>query len=217
MRARGILFDLDGTLIDSAPLIAGIINAMLAARGTGRRVTPGDARPHLTRSGEQLVAAMLAADATDPAQDIAEFRDLYAARPTPATCLYDGVRDGLEALGAAGVAMAICSNKPQPLCEKVVRDLALGPLFAAVAGSMPDRPLKPAPAIGARALEAMGLGAHEVTYVGDSEVDRQTAAALGTPFLHVGYGYAEAHMVREGFPTFVTFGALVAHHLAEAA
>lgn len=205
MRAGRVIFDLDGTLIDSAPLIAGIINEMLQSRGAARRVTPLDAHPVLTQGGDRLVATLMGAEAAGLDQDVSEFRRRYRERPTPPDCLYDGVREGLARLRSAGWRMAVCSNKPQPLCEKVLNDLGIGQLFDGIAGSVPGVPLKPAPPIGLAALNALGHGSERVHYIGDSEVDRRTAATLNLPFVHVTYGYAEADMLPGDYPSFATF------------
>jgi len=187
-----VIIDLDGTLVDSAPLIAGIINQMLADRSSPRTVTASEARIFLTRGGSQLVTALLGPDVGDLDHDLADFRTRYAALATPADCLFPGVRDGLDALSALGVRMAICSNKPQSLCDKIVADLALDHHFVAIVGSTDGVPLKPAPDLAFRALAQLGSTASDCLYVGDSDVDRQTAARAGIGFLFVAYGYAEA-------------------------
>ncbi|HEV2043770.1 MAG TPA: HAD-IA family hydrolase [Sphingomicrobium sp.] len=186
-----IIFDLDGTLVDSAPLCAAIINEMLRERGSTRAVTEADSREYLTKGGSQLVTALLGGDGGETQNDLEAFRDRYAARQTPADCLFPGVRDGLGALSRSGVRMAICSNKPQHLCDKIVADLSLASFFEVVVGSVPGRPLKPAPDLANLALKKFGAEAADCLYVGDSEVDRQTAAAAGIPFIFVTYGYAE--------------------------
>lgn len=190
-KVTSVIFDLDGTLVDSAPLCADIINKMLCERGSPRSVTATDAREYLTKGGAQLVTAMLGSDGGETRDELGAFRDLYAARPTPADCLFPGVRDGLHALSRCGVRMAICSNKPQQLCDKIVADLSLTPFFEVVVGSEPGRSLKPAPDLAILALDKLGAGPAESLYVGDSKVDQQTAAAAGIPFLFVAYGYAE--------------------------
>ncbi|MEO7410964.1 MAG: HAD-IA family hydrolase [Sphingomicrobium sp.] len=190
-RPPSLIIDLDGTLVDSAPLIAGIINQMLAHRGSRRTVAPADARAFLTQGGSHLVTALLGPHLVDLDSDLADFRTRYTTRATPTDCLFPGVADGLAALSALGVRMAICSNKPQSLCDKIVADLQLGQHFDAIVGSTDALPLKPAPDLALVALEQLGASAAECLYVGDSDVDRQTAANAGIGFLFVTYGYAE--------------------------
>lgn len=186
-----LIFDLDGTLVDSAPLCAAIINEMLRERGSPRTVTAAVSRDYLTKGGSELVSALLGSDGGDSRHELAAFRDRYAARPTPADCLFPGVRDGLGALARSGIRMAICSNKPQHLCDKIVADLSLAHSFQVVVGSVPGVELKPAPDLARRALDQLGARPADCLYVGDSEVDRLTAAAAGIPFVFVAYGYAE--------------------------
>lgn len=188
---KAVIFDLDGTLVDSAPHCALLVNEMLDERDAPHRVTPDDARQFLTRGGKDLVAALMGDACADVDGDVADFRRRYATMPTPPSCLFEGVRDGLDSLRDAGVTMAICSNKPQHLCEKIVDDLDLAAHFAAVVGSQDGTPLKPDPALAARALDGLGRTRADTLYVGDSDVDRRTAQAIGLPFLFVTYGYAE--------------------------
>jgi len=206
---RPIIFDLDGTLVDSAPLCAEIINEMLAERGSRRAVSAADARRFLTRGGIELVSALLAGDGLETEIDVADFRSRYAARPTPASCLFPGVAEGLAELHRLGARMAICSNKPQHLCEKIVADLGIAGHFAVVAGSVPDLPLKPHAALAGKALAALDGKPEVCLFVGDSEVDRLTAEAAGIPFLFVTYGYAEPGFTADGDDRVDHFGDLV--------
>ena len=202
-----IIFDLDGTLIDSAPLCAAIINEILHERGSPRVVSAADARAYLTQGGAQLVTALLGSVGDEARHDLAAFRDRYAARPTPADCLFPGVRHGLSALSRSGVRIAICSNKPQQLCAKIVADLAID--CAVVVGSVPGVPLKPAPDLARLALEKLGADPSACLYVGDSDVDRRTAKNAGIPFLFVTYGYAEPGVAIEALERFDRFDELV--------
>ena len=182
--AVDIVFDLDGTLVDSAPHIAAILSQV-----AGREIDAADARQYLTQGGEQLVSALLGDDDLDA--NLAKFRALYFSAPTP-DCLYPGVRDGLDRLVAAGRSLAICSNKPQILCDKVVADLALDH-FALVLGS---------------ACKPCNISLTAGLYVGDSKVDQDTAALSNIPFAFVSYGYAEPGFVAVQ-PHFDTFAGLI--------
>lgn len=186
--AVDIIFDLDGTLVDSATHIAAILSQV-----AGRKIKASDARHHLTKGGEQLVSALLGDDNLD--RNLAEFRELYLSLPTP-DCLYPGVRDGLDRLRQAGRTMALCSNKPQILCEKTIADLGLDH-FELIIGSA-GKPCR------------IALTANH--YVGDSKVDQDTAAITGIPFAFVSYGYAEPGFTTDAC-SFDTFPALVDHIL----
>ena len=186
-----VIFDLDGTLVDTAPLCAAIINEMLCERGSSKVVDESSARAFLTNGGAQLISGLLGSDGGQIGADLARFRTLYSARRTPSDSLYPGVGKGLRALTERGVQLAICSNKPQSLCDSIVSDLALSDHCPIVVGSLAGVPLKPAPDLALIALAKLGAASEDCLYVGDSEVDRQTAASVGIPFLFVTYGYAE--------------------------
>lgn len=193
-RPRFILFDLDGTLIDSVRVTCAIIDAMLADRGAVHRADPAVAKAMDAVGGEAMIAAVMGVHCRDPAAEIAEFRRRHAVAALPADLAFPGVGAALAALDGAGVAMAVCSNKPQPLCDKILGDLGLARHFRAVVGARPGLPRKPAPDGANEAMAALGAAAAETLYVGDSAVDVATARAAGLPVALVrwGYGLAEA-------------------------
>ncbi len=186
-----VIFDLDGTLLDSAPLCAEIMTAMRGARGRPAEVSHAEARTYASQGGHALVAGLLADLAGDPDQDLAEFRRLYASTPTPPQSLFPGVRNGLRQLHAQGTDLIVLSNKPQALCEKVVADLGLGSWFRLVVGARAGIPLKPDPTALEEIVQTLGISRRRAAYVGDSAVDHLVARAVGLPFVLVSYGYAE--------------------------
>lgn len=183
------VFDLDGTLVDSAPLCAAILNAMLAERGASFQLSTDETRPHVTAGGPAMVAALLGPHCSDPAREIGEFRDRYAATPTPPSSLYPGARQALAELAGLGIGTAVWSNKPQELCDKVLGDLGLVGCFAAIVGTGPHVPLKPDPTGLDLALARAGGARGHACYVGDSELDHEAAALAGLPFILLTHGY----------------------------
>jgi phosphoglycolate phosphatase len=186
---RHAIFDLDGTLLDSAPVCAEILNTMLGSRGVAKTLTPGDAQPHVIHGGRSMVAALLGPHAGDPEADLAEFRERYRQTPTPPSSVYPGARDALFAIRDMGVTLGLWSNKPQDLCEKVLGEMALTALFSAIVGTGPDVPLKPDPTGFDRALRKSGGTRRRCVYVGDSVADYQAAHAVGVPFIMMSSGY----------------------------
>ena len=186
---RAAIFDLDGTLVDSAAVCAEILNAMLASRGAPAALNPRAVVPYLSVGGLKMVTAMLGAHCGDAGHALAEFRARYAAMPTPPDCLYPEVRAGLHRLHRQGFRLGICSNKPQNLCDKVLGELALAPLFSAIVGGVPALPPKPAPDLLLAAMRRLGATPSASRFVGDSVVDMACAAAAGVAFIGVGYGY----------------------------
>ena len=192
-----IIFDLDGTLIDSARLTAAILDQMLARRG----VSDGADRAMIRRmdavGGEAMIAAVLGKHSSDPASELEEFRSIHRTIAVPDDLPFAGVRETLGMLDSAGAGMAICSNKPQFLCEKILGDLGLARHFRAIIGSAPDRPRKPAPDAALRALTALGGDRARTLYCGDSAIDVATALAAGLPIVLVGWGYGTAEALAE--------------------
>ena len=219
MRGHAV-FDLDGTLVDSVPLCAELLNAMLADRGADFRISHQDARPHVTRGGPAMVAALLGAYCGEVQQAISEFRQRYAATPTPASSLYPNVRESLATLRDLKFGLAVWSNKPQQLCEKVLSDLELADYFAAIVGTGPGTPLKPDPAGLDRAFAEAGASRARSCYIGDSELDHEVARCAGVPFVMLTYGYGDYSRVRPGAfvaDSFAAVPAIVASVLGSSA
>lgn len=192
MSYRNIIFDLDGTLIDSARLTAAIVDRMLAERGAAERADRALIRRMDAVGGEAMIAAALGAYSRDPALEIEEFRAIHRMIDVPGDLPFPGVRETLEALSVAGIRMAICSNKPQFLCDRILGELALAGHFAAIVGSAPERARKPDPQSALLALEGVGGTPDNTLYCGDSTIDLATARAAGLRAVLAGWGYGTA-------------------------
>lgn len=189
MPPRAVVFDLDGTLIDSAVTATAILNRMLAKRG----LPP--TRKELARNWVSLGAAGLIANAFgDAAGDlnaaIAEFRALYRELPPDPAELFPHVPEMLAALTKQGIRIGICTNKPEDLARHVVKGVGIETSFQALVGGGAGFPAKPDPMMLFETLKRLGVDAADAVYVGDSEIDAETAAAAGLPFFLVSFGYA---------------------------
>lgn len=211
--AKHLIFDLDGTLVDSCAICVEILSEMLAERGSDHVIDPLGARPWMSIGGARMVAALLGPACGDADAEIAEFRRRYAVKETRKDTLFADVADGLAALHGAGHTLAICSNKPQNLVDNVLRDTGLAPLFSSVVGQRAGLKTKPAPDMLHAVLADLGAAPDQCLFIGDSEVDHQVAEAAEIPFLFVTYGYAHADYVAPE-DSFDCFGDLAAAVLA---
>lgn len=185
-----LVFDLDGTLIDSNAACVAILREMLQARGSTTTIDEGRAAAYMSRGGRDMVRALLADACRDPDEDLKEFRARYAEHTTSRDTVFPGVEAGLQALADAGFTMAICSNKPQALCEKVLTDTGLAVHFGTIVGGRPELRPKPEPDLLDCVLFAHQLPRGEGVFIGDSEIDHAVAEAFGMPFHLLSWGYA---------------------------
>ena len=186
-----MVFDLDGTLIDSAPDMHRAVNLMLARLGCSP-LALADIRTMVGDGASALIARALAARqcvTADPTQALGEFLDHYEADPTAVTQTFPGVADTLARLQAVGLTLAVCTNKPTRLTQMILERLGIDRYFArVVAGdSMPYR--KPDPRALMEVLNGFETQPAATLMVGDSEVDAATAHGANVPFVLMTYGY----------------------------
>jgi phosphoglycolate phosphatase len=185
-----VVFDLDGTLIDSAPDIHAIANDLLLARGRDP-IDLATARGFIGRGAPAFIAQLAQAcdlPESEQSQMLKDFLTLYEDAVT-LTHPYPGVEEALTRL-AASHRLGICTNKPHRPCLAVLRHLGLDRFFAAVLGgdSLPVRKPDPRPLLETFAQ----LGDGPDIYVGDSETDAETAQRAGVPLILFTRGYRKA-------------------------
>lgn len=190
---KAIVFDLDGTLIDSAPDITAAVNQLLA----GHQLPPLTV-PQVTKmignGVEKLVErAFDAADAPLSAgrlkQVLAEMAPIYLQHTTRLTTLLPGVREALATLHVRGVALAVATNKPQAATRAILTHFGLADMMSAIVGGDAVVNKKPAPDALLLALDKIGVTASEAMMVGDSKADIGAARAAGMPVVLVRGGY----------------------------
>jgi HAD superfamily hydrolase (TIGR01549 family) len=190
-----ILLDLDGTLLDSLEDLGEAVNHALALRGLPGH-TVEEYRPMVGHGVRNLVKkAMEASQApADVSLDavLADFKAYYQAHIDVHTRPYPGMPELLEALSAAGVKLAVASNKFQEGTEYLIRRFFPGIPFVAILGDRPGAPLKPSPEIVSEALSRAGASPSDALLVGDSPTDMRTAANGGIEALAVSWGYRSA-------------------------
>ena len=185
---RAVIFDLDGTLMDSSRLILSILNTIRAERGL-IALEAADLRPHLSKGGLALVTAGLQGCAGDPMADLAQFRGRYAASRHGPGCLYPSAQHTLTGLRALGLRLGLCTNKPGALTSDALSATGLCHLFECHVTGDEGLPNKPDPRPLIECCRRMRLASDEVVFVGDSAVDRDAAATAGVKFVYVTYGY----------------------------
>lgn len=189
---RGLLWDLDGTLVDSRADLAASLNAAMVAHAFAP-LPLGTVMGFVGHGARDLVRGCLAGRGDEDAV-LAAFLDHYRTHLVVATRPYPGIPDVLEASRAKGLRQAVLTNKPIEHTEGILADLGLRGFFEAVVGgdSLPTR--KPDPE-GARAILAgWALAPEAAVMIGDSDTDTRTARAAGLWSLGVAYGIAPASL-----------------------
>lgn len=187
-----MIFDLDGTLIDSAPDLLAALNHVLVREGC-RAIALADIRPLIGDGAMRLLERGLAARGIDPAPEardamVERFLAYYEANIAVHTLAFPGVPETLESLQDSGLLLAVCTNKLQRFAEKVLEELGLSRFFDAVVGG--DGARKPDPAHLRAAVEKAGAAVDNAVMVGDSVTDVESARACAMPVVAVTYGYS---------------------------
>jgi phosphoglycolate phosphatase len=209
-----VIFDLDGTLVDSVPSLTEAGNALLAEFGRAP-LDPGTVTGFVGNGMGKLVERMLRATGGVPESGLdaalERFRAIYGADPLSGTVVYPGVRGCLEALAGAGHGLAVCTQKADAPALAILRGLGLMPPLTGFTGGDSLAVLKPDPAMLRHAAAQLPPG--PAMMVGDSEIDAATATAAGVPFLFFSGGYChvppETLGARARFDDFAELPALV--------
>ncbi len=198
MKFAGVVFDLDGTLIDSLGDIADSMNLMLASHGYPLH-SPEAYRTFVGDGILMLIKRALPAGLSE-AEYLAqkdEYAAIYRQNLQHKTKPYPGIPELLRRLEAAGLRLAVVSNKPHDATGHLVRSCFPEIRFAAVLGQRDGVPRKPDPAGPLEAAQAMGLEPARIAYVGDSGVDMHTARNAGMTPCGVLWGFRGADELRE--------------------
>ena len=187
---RAVLFDLDGTLADTAPDMARTVNAMRASRSLPP--VPLEAvRPFVSRGARGMIGA--AFGVTPEQGEFAamreEFLAIYAENLCVDTRLFPEMDELLDLLDDRGLAWGVVTNKFERLARSVIDGLGIGARSAVLVGGDTCERAKPFPDPLLHAASILSLAPSTVLYVGDDERDVQAARAAGMPVLAAGYGY----------------------------
>lgn len=199
---HAIVFDFDGTLVDSAPDLHTALDRLLKEHGRRRLEFP-EARAMIGDGARNLVARAFAA--TGPAVEgadldayLAHFFELYGQDIARLTRPYPGVVETLALLRGRGVRMGICTNKPARMTYLLLRALDIGHFFDSVIGGdeLPEK--KPDPAHLLAVLARLGVTPAEALMVGDATQDFEAARRAGLPVVLVSYGYSRVPVAELG-------------------
>ena len=188
---KTVVFDLDGTLLNTIDDLADAGNRVCAARGWPQH-TVEEYKYFVGNGIPKLVERFSPPQARTPdqlADTLAAFQADYGAHLRDKTAPYPGIPALLARLKAAGVQLAVFSNKADPLARQVVADYFDASLFDAVRGALPGVPTKPAPQGTLALMQAIGADPAATLYVGDSNVDVDTAHNAGLPCCGVLWGF----------------------------
>lgn len=222
---RAVLFDLDGTLLDTVPDLHAAVCAMLA--DLGRPALPEEAvRSYVGRGIANLVKRALAGslevaedDAPAPPDALASFRRHYARENGRRTQFFPGVREGLEAIRAAGLPMAVITNKAEAFTRPLLEMTRLAEFFSVVVSGDNLPRHKPDPMSLVWACGRLGVSPADALFIGDSVNDFLAARAACCRVFLLPYGYNEGRDVRELdcdaiVPTIVSAAGLIRHRAA---
>jgi phosphoglycolate phosphatase len=195
MAALTVVFDLDGTLVDTAPDLIETLNVVFTRDGlppldyaAARDMIGGGAR-RMIESGLKLQGRVLADDVVD--RMFADFIAHYAVHVADRSQPFPGLDAALDRLAERGCRLAVCTNKLEGLSRLLLETLGLASRFAAICGQDTFGIQKPDPEILRLTIEAAGGTMQRAVMVGDSGTDIATARAAGIPIVAVDFGYSE--------------------------
>lgn len=190
---EAVLFDLDGTLADTAPDMARTVNAMRTRRGLAP-LAAEIVRPYVSQGARGMILSAFAIAADNPEYPALreEFLALYGGNLCIDTRLFPGMEDLLDRLEASAIAWGVVTNKFERFARPIIAELGLAARAAVVIGGDTCARAKPHPDSLLHAAAAMGVAPSKTLYVGDDERDVQAARAAGMPVVVAAYGYLGA-------------------------
>jgi phosphoglycolate phosphatase len=193
MPSPALIFDLDGTLVDTAPDLLAATNAVMASQGLPL-IPPATLRHMVGFGARSLIEqAMEAAGQAVTASDLSSlldiFMDHYRNHIADGSVIFPGVVETLTSLKAAGSRLAVLTNKPQELADKLMPAIGLDHFFAEIYGAGRMRYVKPDARIFHDVVRDVGGHDGGAVMIGDSITDLKTAQAAGAPCILLSYGY----------------------------
>ena len=192
-----IIFDLDGTLIDSSVDIAWAANRTLVSYGLNER-SVAEIRDNIGWGVKPLLERLM--PGSDPMRITSareRFLEYYWGHLTVGTRLFEGVDETLKALRGMDRRLAVVTNKPVLFARKILEELGIGVYFDRVAGGDSFQNKKPHPEPLEKVIEGIGTAKDESAFVGDSAIDRETGRKAGVFTIGVSYGFRAGATIEE--------------------
>jgi phosphoglycolate phosphatase len=192
-KIAAVVFDLDGTLLDTLADLANCMNSVLTAAGHPEH--PQAAYKYFVGEGMEMLVrrALPEASSSEPevAATLAEMRREYGQRWAQTSRPYDDVPQMLDGLSSLGLSLAVLSNKPDDFTQLTVETLLPTWFFAVIRGMRPDTPAKPDPAGAIAVAAALQTNPAHMLYVGDTATDMKTGIGAGMFTIGVTWGFRE--------------------------
>lgn len=189
-----VVWDLDGTIVDSAPDLAAALNSLLAEHGK-TPIDEANVRRMIGNGVAKLIEHGFAENgvtvgSTELQSLQPRFMGLYTPRASQLSELYPGAESAIKAFHDSGVAQAVCTNKPESVSREILSNMNLAQFFECVVGGDTLEHRKPHPLPLQACLNALGTSVDSALMIGDSAVDTETARAVGVTIGLVTHGYA---------------------------
>jgi phosphoglycolate phosphatase len=194
---KGVIFDLDGTLLDTLDDIHNVVNRVLQLNGLPSR-TVLEVKAAVGRGVTELVQRLFPSGelSGQRVEKVAsDIREIFLEHGTVLTKPYTGVEEMLDTLAGRGIPMAVLTNKPQASAEKAVSVYLPDVPFRIVQGAMPGFPIKPESEIALKVVLKLGTLPEETLMVGDSDVDMDTAKNAGLIAVGVSWGFRPVELL----------------------
>ena len=183
-----VTYDLDGTLVDSAEIVCAVLNQLRHELGKAH-LHRENFLPSISLGGEDLIRSTLEVDDHQINFYLTEFRSRYQNFPTPENSIYPHVIETLKELKAIGCHLALCTNKPRPLTDKVLLETGLNQFFEYINAGGDLDTKKPHQKNLLACMEYFDVTSQRTWLVGDSTVDESLARNTGVPFIFYAAGY----------------------------
>lgn len=197
MKYKLAVFDLDGTLLDSLEDLRDSVNVVLEAHNYPKRSLE-EIRHFVGNGSVKLIERAVPTGTSKEEEKIIhdEYKEYYDKHCNEKTKAYEGIIDVLKILKNNGVKLAILSNKPNFTVEKL-NEIYFEGLFEIARGSLPEVAVKPAPDSLLRILKELNISKEETVYIGDSDVDVNTAKNAGVDEIAVTWGFRDENFLKE--------------------